>query len=71
MRSPVSPIVANLYMEGVEERSLNSFTGITPNQWFRYVDDTWVKIQNQELEAFTQNINAVDKNIKLTGRKHW
>ena len=56
MCSPVSPIVANLYMEEVEEveeRALNSFTGTTLSYWFRYMDDTWVQIKNQELEAFT------------------
>jgi len=34
--------------------------------WFRYVHDTWVKIQTQEVEAFTEHINLVDSNIKFT-----
>ena len=41
--APVSPIVANLYVEEVESRALITFTGTAP--WFRYVDDTWVKIR--------------------------
>lgn len=66
MGSPVSPIVANLYMEEVECRALNSFEGITPSHWFRYIDDTWVKIKTKEVQALTEHINSVDRNIKFT-----
>ena len=66
MGSLMSPIMANLYMEEMEERALNSFTGTTPSHWLRYVDDTWVKIKTQESEPFTRHINMVDKNIKFT-----
>ncbi|XP_033181822.1 uncharacterized protein LOC117152842, partial [Anabas testudineus] len=66
MGSPVSPIVANLYMEEVEKKALNSFPGTTPTHWFRYVDDTWVKIKTQELQSFTDHINSVDTNISFT-----
>ncbi|XP_070401572.1 uncharacterized protein [Nothobranchius furzeri] len=66
MGSPVSPIVANLYMEEVERKVLGSFKGRSPSHWYRYVDDTWVKIKTQEVESFTTHINAVDKNIKFT-----
>jgi len=47
--SPVSPIVANLYMEEVESKALSSYKGTTQSQWFRYVDNTWVKIKTQEV----------------------
>ncbi|XP_050924570.1 uncharacterized protein LOC127140827 [Lates calcarifer] len=66
MGSPVSPIVANLYMEEVEGKALNSFEGTTPSHWFRYVDDTWVKIKTKEVQAFSKHINSVDSNIKFT-----
>lgn len=66
MGLPVSPIVANLYMEKVETKALSSFRGTTPSQMFRYVDNTWVKIKSQEIEAFTEHINSVDKKIKFT-----
>ena len=64
MASPVYPILANLYMEEVEGRALITFTGNGPIHWFRYVDDTWVKIRAGEVEAFTEHINAVDNKIK-------
>ncbi|XP_060756573.1 uncharacterized protein LOC132867607, partial [Neoarius graeffei] len=66
MGSPVSPIVANLYMEEVEHIALTTFAGVAPSHWFRYVDDTWVKIKIQEVEAFSKHINAVDSNINFT-----
>ncbi|TWW81402.1 hypothetical protein D4764_01G0012170 [Takifugu flavidus] len=66
MGSPVSPIVANLYMEKVESQALTSFTGTAPSHWFRYVDDTWVKIQTQELEAFSDHLNKTDEHVKFT-----
>ena len=66
MGSPVSPIVANLYMEIVEQKALNSYKGTPPSHWFRYEEDTWVKIKTQDLQPFTKHINSVDKNIKFT-----
>ncbi len=62
----MSPSVANLYMEEVEYKALHSSRGTTPSHWFRYVDNTWVKIKTQEVQAFTEHINSVDKNIKFT-----
>ena len=58
MGSLLSPIMANLYMEEVESSALFTFTGTT--HWFRYVDDTWVKIRTREMEAFAGHINAVN-----------
>ena len=66
MGSPVSPIVANLYMEKMELKALASYKGTTPSHWFRYVDDTWVKIKTHEVIPFTDHINSVDNNIKFT-----
>ena len=44
MGSPVSPIVTNLYMECFERKALRS--AITPQAWYRFVDDIWV-LQNR------------------------
>ena len=41
MGSPLSPIVANLYMENLEQKALST----APNPlrfWCRFVDDTFV-----------------------------
>ncbi|XP_060769143.1 mitochondrial outer membrane protein SLC25A46 isoform X1 [Neoarius graeffei] len=66
MGSPVSPIVANLYMEEVEHKALTTFSGVAASHWFRYVDDTWVKIRTHEVEAFSKHISTVDININFT-----
>ena len=66
MGSPVSPIVANLYMEEVQSKALSSYKGTAPNDWFKYGNDTWVNIKTQKVEAFTEHINSVDSNIKFT-----
>lgn len=49
MGSPVYPIVANLYMEEVERKGLETYSGAPPTHWFRYVDETWVKIKTNEI----------------------
>ena len=49
----------------VESRALITFKGIAPNHWLRYMANTWVNEQG-EVEALTENIYAVDKNIKFT-----
>lgn len=55
MGSPVSPIVTNLYMEEFEKQALSCCRGSTPSHWFRYVDNTFVKIKINEVEAFTKH----------------
>lgn len=52
----VTLILANIYMEEVESRALNSFRVIGP-------DDTWIKIKTQEKQALTEYINSEDSNI--------
>ena len=65
MGSPVSPVVANLYVEYFENRALTS--AVNPSRlWKRYVDDTCVIIKQSQKEEFLQHINSVDPSIKFT-----
>ena len=64
MRSPVSPIVANLYMECFERKALRSANN--PQAWFRFVDDMWVIQQQAYKHEFLDHINNVDPAIKFT-----
>ena len=50
MGSPVSPIVCNLYMENFEKIALSSAPS-PPSMWLRYVDDTFVKIHEYDVDG--------------------
>ena len=65
MGSPVSPIVANLYMEYFEEKTLRSAAS-PPQVWYRFVDDTWVIQKQSSKQEFLEHINKVDPTIKFT-----
>ena len=65
MGSPVSPIVANLYMEFLEQKALST-APTPPRFWCRYVDDTFVIHKEVNKQDFLQHINSVDPAIKFT-----
>lgn len=69
--SLVCPIVVKFYIEYVEE-ALNTYKDDVPSLWFRYVDDTWVKIKSHEivpLTDYTAQKHSVHRNIKFTGEE--
>ncbi len=65
MGSPVSPIVANLYMEWFEQRALSTFH-TPPKFWGRYVDDTLTVIKKSHRLEFMDHINSTSEPIKFT-----
>ena len=65
MGSPVSPVLANLYMEFFEERALS--TAVNPPWWWKwFVDDTFVILKQDKKEEFLHHINSVDPAIQFT-----
>ena len=64
MGSPVSPIVANLYMEYLEQKALSTAPH-PPRFWCRYMDDTFVIHKEANKQGFLQHINSVDPAIKI------
>ena len=68
MGSPVSPIVANLFMESFEKDALE--TARNPSSlWLRYVDDTMTKIHSYHIFEFSEHLNTTDPHIKFTSEK--
>ena len=65
MGSPVSPIVANLCLEVIEELALTQAV-IPPKTWFRFVDDVYSIIKKHALTAFHGLFNSIDPHIKFT-----
>ena len=64
MGSPVSPVLANLYIELFEDRALS--TAVNPQMVERFVDDTFVILKQDKKEEFLQHINSVDPAIQFT-----
>ena len=65
MGSPISPIVANLYMENFEVEAIRS-ASYPPYLWKRYVDDTFTIIDSSFKNEFLEHINSIDDHIQLT-----
>ena len=51
MGSPLSPIVANIFMEHFEKETLETAPH-PPSPWKRFVDDTFVILETQHKEEF-------------------
>ena len=65
MGSPVSPIVCNLFMEHLERLAIDTALH-PPIWWYRYVDDTHIKIKTAHAQEFTDHLNNIDPDIKFT-----
>ena len=65
MGSPISPIIANIFMEAFEQKAIATVL-YPPRVWKRYVDDTWVIQQQEHQQQFLQHINTVDPSIQFT-----
>ncbi|XP_049792346.1 uncharacterized protein LOC126199468 [Schistocerca nitens] len=67
MGSPLSPVVANFFMEQFEAQALDSAT-CKPKVWYRYVDDTFVVWSHgeEQLGEFLRPLNSLHANITFT-----
>ncbi|XP_046382357.1 uncharacterized protein LOC124153305 [Ischnura elegans] len=67
MGSPLSPVIANFFMEHLEEKALNS-APLRPKVFFRYVDDTFLIWPHgrESLDAFLNHMNGQHPNISFT-----
>ena len=60
MGSPVSPVVANICMEEIEDLAINA-TPFPPRYWKHYVDDSFCIIKkNAVVSLFYDSLNSID-----------
>jgi hypothetical protein len=64
MGSPLSPVIADFYMEDFEQRALD-LAPHKPFCWFRYVDDTFVIWPQgpDKLKDFLKHLNSIHRGI--------
>ncbi|CAK1591283.1 unnamed protein product [Parnassius mnemosyne] len=65
MGSPVSPIVADIFMEDFEEKALLT-APVTPSFYKRYVDDTFTILPSDKVTAFLEHLNSINSKIQFT-----
>ena len=68
MGSPISPIVANLYMEEFEVKALSS-SPQPPYLWKGFVDDTFPIIKSTQKTGFLEHLNSIDHHIQFTNEE--
>ncbi|XP_072033432.1 uncharacterized protein [Amphiura filiformis] len=69
MGSPCSAIIANIFMEWLEQEAIATAPmECKPKMWKRYVDDILEIIKKETTQQLTEHLNTVDptKNIKFT-----
>ncbi|CAH8450356.1 unnamed protein product [Heterobilharzia americana] len=65
MGSPISPIVADIFMDSWEDMALRTYNP-TPKIWWRYVDDTFTVLKSEHIDSFLTHINSVVNAIQFT-----
>ena len=73
MGSPVSPVIANIYMEYFESLAIPS-SPTSINWWFRYVDDVHSTTRKDQVNKHQEHLNSIDPHIKFhhrTPRNRW
>ena len=69
MGSPVSAVIAELVMQEVEEKALET-SPVRPKWWCRYDDDSNACIKRDGVEVFHSHLNSINANIQFTGEMH-
>jgi len=69
MGSPVSVVVANMYMEAHEEEAMDTAPlTVRPKMWKRYVDDSFEIVNKHQRDNLTSHLNSIDpsRSIQFT-----
>ena len=67
MGSPISPVLADIFMEEFEQLAINT-SDHRPKVWLRYVDDTFIIWQHGQdnLQLFLEHLNGLHSSIQFT-----
>ena len=65
MGSPISAVIADLYMEAFEEQTLATAPK-PPRKWKRYVDDTFTVMKQHNADNFRSHLNQQHPSIRFT-----
>ena len=65
MGSPVSPVIANIFMEDFESTAIQT-APTPPKCWDRYVDDTYTIVVKDKVDELHAHINDIENSIKFT-----
>ncbi|XP_013142201.1 PREDICTED: uncharacterized protein LOC106106199 [Papilio polytes] len=65
MGSPIAPVVANIFMEHLEDNALRT-APFKPRYWWRYVDDVFAIVTRQGLSSLLDHLNGIHPKIVFT-----
>ena len=65
MSSPVSPVIANIYMEYFDSLAIPSSPTLI-KWWFRYVDEVHSATRKDPINKLQEHLNPIDPHIKFT-----
>ena len=65
MGFPISPLIANMFMEEFEVKALSTCTD-PPSLWLRFVDDTFVITKSEHSQPLLKHINSQDPHKQFT-----
>ena len=65
MGSSLSPVIANMVMEDLEQQALSTFHN-PPSIWVRYVDDVYAIVKTDNVNAFHKHLNTINSSIQFT-----
>ncbi len=65
MGSPLSPVVANIFMENFQNIAITT-SRRPPKIWKRYVDDTFVILSKYAARSFLLHVNNINEAIQFT-----
>ena len=68
MSFPISPLIANQFMEEFEVKALSTFPH-PPRLWLRFMDDTFVIIKAEQCQQLLHHINSQDPHVQFTAEE--